>query len=288
MQWEKKICIRLTTRRILGAVLTASTVVNLVIVGVAFEAAAPTPTATPTEISLSTTQSQTATSIALATTANEGITPSSSPTTMLAPMDTPTQLPTLALCVLRSYWPIYRVQPGDTLFSLARVTGSTDGELRLANCLPDNQLYPGQLLYVPRLPSITVTPSSTAPQPPTATPPHITITPTDSPTMFKKPSLCYYMETVEDKETWRIRFDVTVSDVDGIRSVGTFYKINESTWNEISMNPGEAVYSGSGDLANQPSTADSVTYQFRVKDALEHVIDSEAFNSCLIDCYPLN
>ena len=38
MHWEKKICIRLTIRRIVVTILAASAVTNLVIVGVVFGA----------------------------------------------------------------------------------------------------------------------------------------------------------------------------------------------------------------------------------------------------------
>lgn len=199
MQWEKKICIRLTTRRILGAVLTASTVVNLVIVGAAFEASAPTAELTATF--LLTTPPRTTTTLAPASTASETFTPTSTPSATLTQTDTLTPPPTLTLCILRSYWPVYRVQQGDTLFNLAQATGSTEGELRLANCLPNDQIYPGQLLYVPRLPRNPITPSFTAtvtptvtstdtltatstytPITPTATSAHTPITPTATPT----------------------------------------------------------------------------------------------------------
>jgi LysM repeat protein len=48
---------------------------------------------------------------------------------------------------------IYVVQPGDTLFSLARDTGTTIQQLLQANCLTNsNYIVVGQSLYVPRLP----------------------------------------------------------------------------------------------------------------------------------------
>ena len=48
MHWEKKICIRITLRRIVGTILAASTVVNLVIAGVVFGADSPAPAPTIT------------------------------------------------------------------------------------------------------------------------------------------------------------------------------------------------------------------------------------------------
>ncbi|HLF75458.1 MAG TPA: LysM peptidoglycan-binding domain-containing protein [Anaerolineales bacterium] len=169
MHWEKKICFRVTTRRIVGAILTATTVVNMVIVGAAFEAAAPTPTATATVTFSSTAQPATATTLAPTTTVSETSTATPSPSATLTPTDTPTDLPTFTVCILMTYWPSYRVRPGDTLYSLARATGSTADELRLANCLPDYQIYAGQILYVPRLPGFTATPSSTATDTPSST-----------------------------------------------------------------------------------------------------------------------
>ena len=56
-------------------------------------------------------------------------------------------------CQLRTDWPIYTVKPGDTLFSIAQRTGSTVGELVIANCISNpNLITVGQSLYVPRLP----------------------------------------------------------------------------------------------------------------------------------------
>ena len=56
-------------------------------------------------------------------------------------------------CEPRTDWPIYVVQRGDTLFSIAQQTGSTVGELVLANCISNpNRIVVGQELRVPRLP----------------------------------------------------------------------------------------------------------------------------------------
>jgi hypothetical protein len=100
-------------------------------------------------------------------------------------MDIFTDLPTLALCILRSEWPIYFVQQGDTLSTLARATGSTIDELMLANCLHDPGIHPGQPLHVPRVPvkalppTPSPSPTATSTASPTAT---LTATPTDTPT----------------------------------------------------------------------------------------------------------
>jgi hypothetical protein len=172
MQWEKKICIRLTTRRILGAVLAASTVVNLVIVGAVFEAAAPM--ATSTLASVPTLPPSTTAFFMPASTAEAEIpvtgieTPGTTPTDVFTPTDTPISPPGWILCIKKFYWSDYLVQPGDTLYSLASSTDSTVEELKQANCLTDDRINYGQILYMPRLPikTFTSTPSTT----PTATP----------------------------------------------------------------------------------------------------------------------
>jgi putative lipoprotein len=59
----------------------------------------------------------------------------------------------VSACRVRTDWPVYVVQRGDTLFSIAQRTGSTVGELTFANCLSNpNNITVGQRLHVPRLP----------------------------------------------------------------------------------------------------------------------------------------
>jgi LysM repeat protein len=175
MQWEKKICIRLTTRRIIGAILTASTVVNMVIVGAAFEASAPNSTSTVASVLTlppSTTAFFNPPSTAAAAIPITGIeTPGTIPTEVFTPTDTPISSSGWIVCIKKFYWSDYLVQPGDTLYSLANATGSSVEELMLANCLPDNRIYYGQILYVPHSPVkiITATSSATATDPGTAT-----------------------------------------------------------------------------------------------------------------------
>lgn len=56
-------------------------------------------------------------------------------------------------CVLRHYWAVYTVEPGDTLTSLAGQLGISVEELKLANCLTSDTINAGQNLYVPFIPS---------------------------------------------------------------------------------------------------------------------------------------
>lgn len=191
MYWEKKICIRLTTRRIAGAILVASTVANMAIVGAVFGTAPSTSTPTLTPLGTNLTQFHDATSVGTASITTEVI-PSTSvsvPSATLTLTNISTDQPTLAMCILRSYWPIYSARQDDTLLSLARVTGSTVEELMSANCLIKDRITVGQLLYLPRLPlrTLTSTPSATSTDTPTNTAtdtptPTLTDTPTNTPT----------------------------------------------------------------------------------------------------------
>src|SRR5574341_1166715 len=136
MKWEKKICIRITMRRLVGAILIAASSINLIIVGAAVGSASTVePTVTP---SLSHWDQQTTRTV-------------TSTETTTATATIPTS-PTPTPCALKTYWPFLYVQRGDTLSALARATGSTVDELMQANCLTDTRILAGQLLYVPRLP----------------------------------------------------------------------------------------------------------------------------------------
>lgn len=74
-------------------------------------------------------------------------------------------------------WIPYTVQPGDTLYSLAKYYGVTVAQLQQANCFGDSTLIVvGQVIYVPNMP--TRTPSSG----PTITPAPSSSIPTETPT----------------------------------------------------------------------------------------------------------
>lgn len=81
-------------------------------------------------------------------------------------IDTQTfEKPTAAACIVREDWFTYAVKAGDTLSQIARRASTTIDELVVANCLVDpNQLFAGQILYVPRAismaPTLTPTPPS--------------------------------------------------------------------------------------------------------------------------------
>jgi LysM repeat protein len=97
--------------------------------------------------------------------------------------------PTAAACGPYSGWlKTYTVQPGDTLYHIATIYRTTVSALQSANCKPSTIIYPGDLLWVPNLPTIT---------------PGITVIPTFStntavPTLTPEP--LYYTETAVPTE----------------------------------------------------------------------------------------
>jgi len=300
MYWEKEIRFRLTTRRIFGAILAAMSAMNLIIVGAVFEAAS---SATPTLTPLSITQVQTLTFpvptstveetfvSTLASTESATQTISATFTDTVIPTATSTSPPIPTLCTVRSYGSIYYVQRGDTLYALAHLTGSTVEELMLANCLTDTRILTGQLLYMPRLPVVTLMPTST--YTPTGTPyipptfiPTATltdtpiITPIYEPTIFQNPSgnisLCY--------DPYYIYFSVLPLDSQAIRSVTVFYSFNNGPWNEISMGPDGATYYGSGTITGKYAQAEMDYYYFRAIDSLGNITNSDKFSITFISC----
>jgi len=90
--------------------------------------------------------------------------------------------PTAIICVPRSTWVYYTVQPGDTLYSLGQIYGVSVSELQVANCMGSStNIRVGQKLLVPNVvPNYTPTPSVTPSPQPTATfteiPPSPTLT----------------------------------------------------------------------------------------------------------------
>ena len=213
MHWEKKICIRITVRRIVTTILAASTVANLIIVGAVFGAdgeSAPTASpewasslSTPTFLIPRSGGGETPTPV-------PPISPSTTTEVAQVPVTMPADPPALTqelvdspewvVCIKKFYWPTYRVQPGDTLFSLAAAAGTTVSRLMSANCLPDVRITAGQILYVPRLlintdtptPTSTLTETMTVTFTPTAKPSYTpTETPTPTPTFSQTPTATY-------------------------------------------------------------------------------------------------
>jgi LysM repeat protein len=115
------------------------------------------------------------------------------PATATATLPGVTPIPTV--CGPPLGWRIYIVQRGDTLSSIARATGTTPEQLMLANCLDTSRIYPGQRLFVPRLPF--ATPTRFAPPTWTSTP---TPSPTPIDTFTPSPTATFGFPT--DTPTW--------------------------------------------------------------------------------------
>jgi LysM repeat protein len=277
---ERKICIRITPRRVMGSILIAASLVNLVIVGMVFEASAampiPTMTATPTVHPETTSFAQTATHGEIPSATFES-TQTPTQTSTITPTSTDTAWPTFTsspspappLCLPQHAWPVYIVQGGDTLYSLAIATGSSVDELMRANCLPDSRIYRGQLLYVPRMPIVTLTPSNTPP------------TPSNSEAEFKPDIMsCDYPTAVS--------FAVNVYDPEGIRSVEVhvYARVEEATElaARIPMEPDGDTYYGSGDLSEPFIVYDVVYYSFYAVDSANDDTVSPAYQERSSDC----
>lgn len=100
------------------------------------------------------------------------VTPATSPVPTLVPLPTRAPQATSAppSCTPRTDWPEYTVQAGDTLYSIALRSDSTQATLQAANCLSDpNKIFEGQSLRVPKQPeprAATPTAAPAATQPP--------------------------------------------------------------------------------------------------------------------------
>ena len=81
--------------------------------------------------------------------------PASSPVPTIVPLPTQGPQPTSPVpsCTPRNDWPAYTVEAGDTLYSIADRSDTTDDVLQAANCLSDpNKINVGQSLRVPKQP----------------------------------------------------------------------------------------------------------------------------------------
>jgi len=269
MHWEKKICIRITLRRIVGTLVIASVVANLMIVGAVL--GAESPSMTPTITALLTTPTRTNSPFAFPSSEVSTLTPAFTPTVTQTLTFTPTQTQTstiqssLTACVQRLDWPIHYVERGDTLYRIGVASGSTVLELKLANCLESDRIVTGQPLHVPRLP--------------------VTPTPTDMPTVFE------IAEGMSCDGIYFIAFRVNAYDPDGTVSITVLVYSNQSTLlTEIPMEPRQTGYIGWISLPEQPeppyTALDIAYYQFRAVDSFQNVTFSSTYSqrskSCIV------
>lgn len=111
-------------------------------------------------------------------------TPQPTPSETLVPTASDTATRTPVPCYPEMRWPVYTVRRGDTLYNIARLTGTTYPRLMAANCLTSTLIRTGQRLFVPRLPVVTKT---FTPTPVTPTP----VTPTTAPPTTVVPTTTY-------------------------------------------------------------------------------------------------
>jgi hypothetical protein len=214
-------------------------------------------------------------------------TPTSLPTVTVTATDTLAEHPTLNLCILNSNWPIYYVQNGDTLLSIARSIGASVDELIQANCLLDYLIQPGQPLYLPRLPVMvpTLILSATETFVPSSTPTNMpTITLTNTPnvsTVFQNPLGTLYVCSERS-----VNFYVSVKPFNpqGVRSVAAIYMINGEPRGEILMQPDGDTYYGSKSAFENYATIDIVNFYFTAFDSSGKMTESNIFNASIIPC----
>lgn len=84
---------------------------------------------------------------------------------VLPPSLTPTFTASAVPCEPKAGWPLYRIQRGDTLWSISQMTGTTVRRLQKANCLSGTTIIAGQNLRVPQLPPTVAPPSITPTNP---------------------------------------------------------------------------------------------------------------------------
>jgi LysM repeat protein len=289
MHKNRKVCCRITPGRIVGMVLLAASAVNLVIVGAAFDAsfseAVPTDTATVTPFPITTTSfpspgtvnntptvtlmpSETPTPTSTFT-STPTATFTSTMTSTATSTDTPSPMPTV--CVPRYDWPIYMIQRGDTLSSLAVATGSSVYELMLANCLIDSRILVGQPLHVPRLPRFPT---------PVIIPPDTPVPLENSPADFKP-----YGMTCDPPSY--VSLSVAVYDAEGVASVTAYlYTSQGDVIAKLEMISTENGYFGNT-LLNTFTVFDIDHYTFRAVDSLQGITNSANIYERSMTCMPL-
>jgi LysM repeat protein len=162
--WSGFVLVTIVVVTVLGGVLlTMSDARQAVSVASATEvlpAPTPTPTVAPTEgvvtVALPSPSPSPSPSSLPPSPSTPAVTPTLKPT--VEPTSTPEPQPSstpavvLESCTPPSGWVPYTVRLGDTLFSLSRQSGVSLDEVREANCLSSDVLYPGSVLYLRTVP----------------------------------------------------------------------------------------------------------------------------------------
>jgi LysM repeat protein len=198
------------------------------------------------------------------------------PTPTHTPTNTPASTPTPWPCADSppTHWRPYVVGRGDTLFSLAHRHGTTMDAIIFYNCLRSTQVWVGQRLYLPPLPTPThtLTPTATPTNTPTPTDtPTNTPTPTDTPTSTPTPTVppdttgptISGITESDDPIYWppscdphQVTIRASVFDPSGVSGAKLTYRVvegaREGDWLALPMNEtGTAIYEatvGNGEL----------------------------------------
>jgi LysM repeat protein len=196
-------------------------------------------------------------------------------TPSLTPTSTQTTPAAVTRCTTWNHWTAHVVQWGDTLYTLADATGGTTEDLRRANCLSGDQIYPGQLLYLPRPAFRTAlpTPGGLVLSTPTAAV-------ADVMAVFRGRSaiipLCYY--------PYSLYLDVQASDLQGTSSLTAFFSMNGGPLVEVPMALAGAEFHGQRAMLDWSPGAGTVYYYFKLVDGLGNGSYSSVDTAALVDC----
>ena len=147
-------------------------------------------------------------------------------------------------------WVIYNVQPGNTLFSLARWTNITLEQLQQANCLNVNEtlIYAGQPIYLPFIP--TQSPTS-LPVPAVPVPPRIS---NDIPSGVFPENHVVANLIADNHFLFRLEvYDTNVGNVDGAGIVSVKFVINGeggTLYTSTERTPGYCIFRGGEPTCN--------------------------------------
>jgi LysM repeat protein len=160
---------------------------------------------------------------------------------------------------------IYIVRDGDNLYRIGLATGASATQLRLANCLLSDQIFPGQRLYVPYLPTDTATPSNTP----------------DSQGVFHRPSICVGSPNYA---YLYVAISITVLNLPGVNSVTAVIISNSMEIPMIERSGG--VYYGMqvGSVGTSPNN--TASYYFIAKDNLGNTIARSIDYSTSVETCP--
>ena len=190
--------------------------------------------------------------------------PASSPVPTIVPLPTQGPQPTSPApsCTPRNDWPVYTVEAGDTLYSIADRSDTTVDTLQAANCLADpNTIGVGQSLRVPKQPEPRE-PAAT-PEPAATQQPFFQGTPTPAATAATG-EVGVYVIMVRNTATLDSQGLYQAQTSDGVVELGI--SVSNVTSFEVVRGDGDVLHRGQ---AASGSTTAGGNYSFRRIDRLE-------------------